>query len=683
MRCRLINSIEKLARNTINNSLIKITLSLLTFALMSSTSYAADDLDVYYRTLAKNAESEVIHGEIVIKNRTGKSIPLENIEALYHYTQDATQDIVGEVSYAAMIGEEYSELKEFAKIAIQHETINLGFTSTDEVLPARALIIFQFRITSGNGALFNQENDPSFNAGAEFLSLTDTIAVNIVARLKIVGVVVDGMDGSPVANARITANETVVHTDSAGAFSLSVIETEEVIFEVFKEGFANYYQKFNKNELKLDNFALTSSPHASPHVDNTRSRVVNLLRWHAEKTFTAREGGKISTADGTSITFPATANLNINFNVGLTSMFSPNTNQLKNLGLYMGRGESAGLTPLKIFSVIDVVVIDAITGKEINLNGYEGIKVSVITDCANSRNTPVPTWYLDEKTGNWVETGKFARFKPHNGQACHYEYTVNHFTKYAVAKKVPGITTLEIDLTGVAADPAAQNQIHLLEISNESGILFRNYYSDSEMTVISLDEIPTYTNVYVKLTNLSTGKTSNLALDSMEDYTSIVRHVVMPTETAPVRQTEIHSSASPVIQSSGNHSTEYAAWKAFDASLGSMWISGIGQTPAWISYAWTTPRVITHYSLKFSNGNSLATRAPKDFRLEGWNGESWQSVDEQSNQVQWNGGKTRNYSISSPGSYTNYRLFILDDNDNRSGIVVISLGDIAFYGYEP
>ncbi len=136
----------------------------------------------------------------------------------------------------------------------------------------------------------------------------------------------------------------------------------------------------------------------------------------------------------------------------------------------------------------------------------------------------------------------------------------------------------------------------------------------------------------------------------------------------------------PGVATSGNYSSSYPGWKAFDSAVtgSSMWISETWETPAWISYDFGSNRVINRYSITNTNGSSLTSRAPKDFKLQGWNGSSWTTVDTRTNQTGWTSGTARTYEVQSPGSYPKYRLHITDDNDSRSGIVVISIGDLQF-----
>jgi hypothetical protein len=125
---------------------------------------------------------------------------------------------------------------------------------------------------------------------------------------------------------------------------------------------------------------------------------------------------------------------------------------------------------------------------------------------------------------------------------------------------------------------------------------------------------------------------------------------------------------------------EYACWRAFDASS-SQWISEAFRGPAWVGYSWRDgPRTVVRYAILFANG-SLTSRAPLDFTLEGFDGASWVAVDRRSGQRDWLGLERREYAVASPRSFEAYRLQIFDDNDDRDGLVVASIGRLELLGH--
>lgn len=139
------------------------------------------------------------------------------------------------------------------------------------------------------------------------------------------------------------------------------------------------------------------------------------------------------------------------------------------------------------------------------------------------------------------------------------------------------------------------------------------------------------------------------------------------------------SGDSSSILASGVYTSSNPAWKAFDNSLSSMWISALWQTPAWLGYSWSSPQFVDSYALSYANG-SIRTRSPKDWVLQGSNGGSWVTLDTRTNQTNWNGSETRYFSVQNPGNYSKYQVLISDDNDTRAGIVVISLSNLSLKG---
>lgn len=138
-----------------------------------------------------------------------------------------------------------------------------------------------------------------------------------------------------------------------------------------------------------------------------------------------------------------------------------------------------------------------------------------------------------------------------------------------------------------------------------------------------------------------------------------------------------------IVTRSGIYTSTDEAWQAFDANPnGTQWVSETWTSnPVWIGYEWGDgPRQITRYSLRFING-TLTSRAPRDFQLQGSNGgDSWVTVDSRTNEINWAGNEERHYTVSTPGSYSKYRLYVTEDNDARATIVAVSMGNITLTG---
>lgn len=129
--------------------------------------------------------------------------------------------------------------------------------------------------------------------------------------------------------------------------------------------------------------------------------------------------------------------------------------------------------------------------------------------------------------------------------------------------------------------------------------------------------------------------------------------------------------------SSGNYNKSSPAWKAFDGNPNTMWLSETYQTPAWIEFDFKSRTYVNQYSIKYSNG-SITSRAPKAFILQGKTLGRWKVLDRRFNESNWGGSEIRKFSIGDPGLFYNYRLVFEDDNDKKSGNVMISIGEIKF-----
>jgi hypothetical protein len=74
------------------------------------------------------------------------------------------------------------------------------------------------------------------------------------------------------------------------------------------------------------------------------------------------------------------------------------------------------------------------------------------------------------------------------------------------------------------------------------------------------------------------------------------------------------------------------------------------------------------------------SRAPRDWTFEGFDGTNWVVVDSGAGETGWLGVETRSYDVASPGAYGAYRLRVSDDSDARSGMVVVSMGNLQLNG---
>jgi hypothetical protein len=113
------------------------------------------------------------------------------------------------------------------------------------------------------------------------------------------------------------------------------------------------------------------------------------------------------------------------------------------------------------------------------------------------------------------------------------------------------------------------------------------------------------------------------------------------------------------------------AWNAFDRNTGTTWNnSATGQT-GWLSYQFTTGRIIKRYGF-FSDSNNA--RNPRTWTFEGSNnGSTWVTLDTQTAFV--TGGSTfYSFDISAnTTSYTYYRINVTATQGGTTGIAIVEL----------
>ena len=112
---------------------------------------------------------------------------------------------------------------------------------------------------------------------------------------------------------------------------------------------------------------------------------------------------------------------------------------------------------------------------------------------------------------------------------------------------------------------------------------------------------------------------------------------IMTSDTAP----------SGVASASSYNGT--AAWHAFDRNASTLWNSGFSG-PWWLQYQFPSAKTVVSYALTPSG------TAPQDFTLEGSsNGTSWTTLDTRS-ESSWTSNERRVFTVSSPASYSYYRV---------------------------
>jgi hypothetical protein len=147
----------------------------------------------------------------------------------------------------------------------------------------------------------------------------------------------------------------------------------------------------------------------------------------------------------------------------------------------------------------------------------------------------------------------------------------------------------------------------------------------------------------------------------------------------------MYSNNSPygVAKSSSSLSSTYFAWKAFDGEDESGgWSRWISQptgtfTEEWISYEFNNPVTIMAYSITPETGGSI-TRTPSQWKVQGWNGQSWKTLDSRTGYsiADWESNNNRQFIIQYPEKFKKYRLLVEDVN----GSDVVSIRKFKIFG---
>lgn len=124
---------------------------------------------------------------------------------------------------------------------------------------------------------------------------------------------------------------------------------------------------------------------------------------------------------------------------------------------------------------------------------------------------------------------------------------------------------------------------------------------------------------------------------------------IMTSNTAP----------SGVASASSEYDASFAAWRAFNKAA-SGWSNTSG-TSGWLAYEYTTAKTVIAYEIT-AYGPS-ATRSPKTWTFEGWDGSGWIVLDTQTNAPAWSAGERRLYEISNSTAYIKYRLNVTASGD--------------------
>ena len=128
---------------------------------------------------------------------------------------------------------------------------------------------------------------------------------------------------------------------------------------------------------------------------------------------------------------------------------------------------------------------------------------------------------------------------------------------------------------------------------------------------------------------------------------------------------------------SGAYDPSQTATAAFDGNPASSWL--VGADSGWLQYQLPAAATVTQYQI--TSGSDTAAypgRAPGSWQLLGSNdGQTWATLDTETNQADTADADTRTYAVASPGAYLYYRLNI---TANNGGGGLTQLAELALLG---
>lgn len=138
-----------------------------------------------------------------------------------------------------------------------------------------------------------------------------------------------------------------------------------------------------------------------------------------------------------------------------------------------------------------------------------------------------------------------------------------------------------------------------------------------------------------------------------------------------------NTSPAGIATASSIYSSTYDAWKALDgedvSGSYSRWISNStnSSTPKWLQYDFGKVANVQFYCIQPEAG-SCADRAPLNWKLQGFNGTDWVTVDNRTNYnlAYWAANPVSYFSVPQTASYSKFRLYVETTNGSTVTSIV-------------
>lgn len=163
---------------------------------------------------------------------------------------------------------------------------------------------------------------------------------------------------------------------------------------------------------------------------------------------------------------------------------------------------------------------------------------------------------------------------------------------------------------------------------------------------------------YKSTNGIAAGSSSNYSVDTTNGR-------LESTFSAGANQCAQHTAATTggnTVSASTEYDASFAGWKAFDRLSNTTWLTNLVAT-GWLEYQFGSAKTIASYTVTAwvtGDGSADATRAPKDWTFEYYNGSIWVTLDTVTSETSWASGETRSFNVDSPVSATRYRINVSD-----------------------
>jgi protocatechuate 3,4-dioxygenase beta subunit len=345
--------------------------------------------------------------------------------------------------------------------------------------------------------------------------------------------------GAPIENATVTTSGYTTQTDVNGLYFFNNINTPEhnTCIKASKIGFFNGFRSMmvkagDKHEVKL-----------------------TLMKKDNAQSYVSSAGGTISTGNGLSITFPASALKNkatgLPYN-GQVYVYAKRIDPTTSLGRNTMPGDLRGVSVgqnenmLRSFGMLVAELYDA-SGNALQLAETQEATISLDIPSSSVSSAPasIALWYFDEVKGIWVEEGRAML------QGNKYVGTVKHFSFWNCDTPEAAIQ-LEMTLIDQNNNPLSGYTVKLTNTANldqrygttnASGWVGGLVYSNATLTM----EVFSNINVCGASTPMYTQTVTTGAIN--QNLGTIIVNVASPA-TATISGTIVDCANNPISNAS-------------------------------------------------------------------------------------------------------------------------------------